>query len=154
MSLPEIFDKVEARAHEPITEIHIVGGCHPDLPFTYYLDMLRGIKARRPEVHLQAFTAVEVAHLAQKAGLSVPDTLAALKEAGLGSLPGGGAEVFSLPGAVQSSARKSCRPTAGSRWPRWPTASDLNTNATMLYGHMESVAERVDHLVRLQRGPG
>ena len=101
MSLPEIFAKVEARAHEPITEIHIVGGCHPDLPFTYYLDMLRGIKARRPEVHLQAFTAVEVAHLAQKADLSVPDTLAALKEAGLGSLPGGGAEVFSLPGAPE-----------------------------------------------------
>ena len=95
MSLPEIFDKVEARGHEPITEIHIVGGCHPDLPFTYYLDMLRGIKARRPEVHLQAFTAVEVAHLAQKADLSVADTLLALKEAGLGSLPGGGAEVFS-----------------------------------------------------------
>jgi aminodeoxyfutalosine synthase len=78
MSLPEIFIKVEERAHEPITEIHIVGGCHPDLPFSYYLDMLKGIKARRPEVHLQAFTAVEVAHLAQKAEMSVPIPCSAL----------------------------------------------------------------------------
>ena len=75
MTLEEIFAKVEARAHEPITEIHIVGGFHPDLPFSFYLDMLRGIKERRPEVHLQAFTAVEIAHLAELAGLSVADTL-------------------------------------------------------------------------------
>ena len=75
MSLEEIFAKIEARVHEPITEVHIVGGCHPDLPFSFYLEMLRGIKQLRPEVHLQAFTAVEVAHLADKAGLNVADTL-------------------------------------------------------------------------------
>jgi len=95
MTLEEIFAKIEARLHEPITEIHIVGGCHPDLPFSFYLEMLKGIKALRPEVHLQAFTAVEIAHLAELNGTSVPDTLKALRDAGLGSLPGGGAEVFS-----------------------------------------------------------
>jgi aminodeoxyfutalosine synthase len=149
MSLPEVFAKVEARAHEPITEIHIVGGCHPDLPFTYYLDMLRGIKARRPEVHLQAFTAVEVAHLAQKADLSVPDTLAALKEAGLGSLPGGGAEVFASR-VRQSLCPEKLSPEGWLEVARMAHGLDLNTNATMLYGHLESAAERVDHLVRLR----
>ena len=119
MSLAEVLGKVEERAHEPITEVHIVGGCHPDLPFSFYLEMLRGIKELRPEVHLQAFTAVEVAHLADKAGLSVPDTLLALKEAGLGSLPGGGAEVFS-PRSGSTSARKSSRPRAGWGWPKPP----------------------------------
>jgi aminodeoxyfutalosine synthase len=149
MSLAEIFDKVEARGHEPITEIHIVGGCHPDLPFHYYLDMLRGIKARRPEVHLQAFTAVEVAHLAQKAEMSVADTLVALKEAGLGSLPGGGAEVFS-PRVRQSLCPEKLSPEGWVEVAQTAHRLDLNTNATMLYGHMESVAERVDHLVRLR----
>jgi aminodeoxyfutalosine synthase len=149
MSLAEIFDKVEARGHEPITEIHIVGGCHPDLPFDYYLDMLRGIKARRPEVHLQAFTAVEVAHLAQKAEMSVADTLVALKEAGLGSLPGGGAEVFS-PRVRQSLCPEKLSPEGWVEVAQTAHRLDLNTNATMLYGHMESVAERVDHLVRLR----
>jgi aminodeoxyfutalosine synthase len=149
MSLPEVFVKVEERLHEPITEIHIVGGCHPDLPFAYYLDMLKGIKARRPEVHLQAFTAVEVAHLAGKAEMSVADTLLALKEAGLGSLPGGGAEVFSK--RVRSSLCPEKLAPEG--WIEVAQAAhrlDLNTNATMLYGHMESVEERVDHLVRLR----
>jgi aminodeoxyfutalosine synthase len=149
MTLPEIFAKVEERLHEPITEIHIVGGCHPDLPFAYYLDMLRGIKTRRPEVHLQAFTAVEVAHLAQKAEMSVADTLSALKEAGLGSLPGGGAEVFSK--RVRSSLCPEKLSPEG--WVEVAQAAHglgLNTNATMLYGHMESVEERVDHLVRLR----
>ena len=138
MSLPEVFAKVEARADEPITEIHIVGGCHPDLPFTYYLDMLRGIKARRPEVHLQAFTAVEVAHLAQKAEMSVPDTLAALKEAGLGSLPGGGAEVFS-PRVRSSLCPEKLSPEGWIEVAQMAHGLDLNTNATMLYGHLESL---------------
>jgi aminodeoxyfutalosine synthase len=149
MSLPEIFVKVEERLHEPITEIHIVGGCHPDLPFAYYLDMLKGIKARRPEVHLQAFTAVEVAHLAQKAEMSVADTLLALKEAGLGSLPGGGAEVFS-PRVRQTLCPEKLSPEGWVGVAQAAHRLDLNTNATMLYGHMESFAERVDHLVKLR----
>jgi aminodeoxyfutalosine synthase len=149
MSLSEIFARVEARAHEPITEIHIVGGCHPDLPFSFYLDMLRGIKARRPEVHLQAFTAVEVAHLADKAGLSVVDTLLALREAGLGSLPGGGAEVFS-PRIRQTLCPEKLSPAGWLEVAQAAHRLGLNTNATMLYGHLETVEERVDHLLQLR----
>ena len=149
MSLEEIFAKIEARVHEPITEIHIVGGCHPDLPFSFYLEMLRGIKARRPEVHLQAFTAVEVAHLAGKAGLSVADTLLALKEAGLGSLPGGGAEVFS-PRIRQHLCPEKLSPEGWLGVAQTAHKLGLNTNATMLYGHLETLEERVDHLVRLR----
>jgi len=149
MSLEEIFAKIEERAHEPITEVHIVGGCHPDLPFSFYLEMLRGIKRLRPEVHLQAFTAVEVAHLADKAGMSVADTLAALREAGLGSLPGGGAEVFS-PRIRRNLCPEKLSPEGWLGVAQTAHRLGLNTNATMLYGHMETPEERVDHLVRLR----
>jgi aminodeoxyfutalosine synthase len=149
MTLEEIFARIEARLHEPITEIHIVGGCHPDLPFDFYLDMLRGIKKLRPEVHLQAFTCVEVAHLADKAGLSVAEALTALKEAGLGSLPGGGAEVFS-PRVRQALCPEKLAPEGWLTVARTAHRLGLKSNATMLYGHMESMEERVDHLVRLR----
>jgi aminodeoxyfutalosine synthase len=148
-SLEEIFAKVDDRLHEPITEIHIVGGCHPDLPFSYYLEMLWGIKQLRPDVHLQAFTAVEIAHLAEKAGLTVTETLTALKEAGLGSLPGGGAEVFS-PRVRQSLCPDKLSPGGWLEVAQTAHRLGLNTNATMLYGHMETVEERVDHLLKLR----
>jgi aminodeoxyfutalosine synthase len=149
MSLEEIFARVEARLHEPITEVHIVGGCHPDLPFSFYLEMLRGIKRLRPEAHLQAFTAVEVAHLADKAGLAVADTLLALKEAGLGSLPGGGAEVFS-PRIRQNLCPEKLSPEGWLEVAQTAHRLGINSNATMLYGHLETLEERVDHLVRLR----
>jgi len=149
MSLPEIFEKVEARLNEPITEIHIVGGCHPDLPFSFYLDMLRGIKALRPEVHLQAFTAVEVAHLAELNQASVADTLQALRDAGLGSLPGGGAEVFSNR-VRQDLCPQKLSPGGWLSVAQTAHRLGLNTNATMLYGHMETLEERVDHLLKLR----
>jgi len=149
MSLAEVMDKVRARLSEPITEIHIVGGLHPDLPWLYYLDMLRGLKALRPEVHLQAFTAVEIAHLADIAGLSVADTLLALKEAGLGSLPGGGAEVFS-PRIRSSLCPKKLSPEGWLQVAQTAHRLGLKTNATMLYGHLETLEERVDHLLRLR----
>ncbi|MGW8195324.1 MAG: radical SAM protein, partial [Desulforhopalus sp.] len=95
MSVDEVKAKVKERLSEPITEIHMVGGIHPDLPFDYYIDLLRGIKEVKPNVHIQAFTCVEIAHLASIAQKSIEDTLGLLTEAGLGSLPGGGAEVFS-----------------------------------------------------------
>ncbi len=149
MSLPEIYARVEERGHEPITEIHIVGGCHPELPFSFYLEMLKGIKARRPEVHLQAFTAVEVAHLAKQAGFTVADTLLALKEAGLGSLPGGGAEVFS-PRIRQNLCPEKLSPEGWLEVAQTAHRLGLNTNATMLYGHLETPEERVEHLLRLR----
>jgi aminodeoxyfutalosine synthase len=149
MSLAEVFARVEARRREPITEIHIVGGCHPELPFDYYLDMLRGIKKIRPEVHLQAFTCVEIAHLADRAGMSVADTLAALKEAGLGSLPGGGAEVFS-PRVRQATCPEKLAPGGWLEVALTAHRLGLKSNATMLYGHIETVAERVDHMLGLR----
>jgi aminodeoxyfutalosine synthase len=149
LSLEEIFAKVEARLQEPITEIHIVGGCHPDLPLSFYVEMLRGIKKMRPHVHLQAFTAVEVAHLADQAGLSVAETLLALKEAGLGSLPGGGAEVFSTR-VRRALCPSKLSPEGWLEVARTAHRLGLNTNATMLYGHLETPEERVDHLLKLR----
>jgi aminodeoxyfutalosine synthase len=149
MTLDEILAKVQERLDEPISEIHIVGGLHPDLPFSYYLDMLRGIRDLRPEVHLQAFTAVEIAYLADLAGLSVADTLEALKDAGLGSLPGGGAEVFS-PRIRSSLCPKKLSPEGWLEVAKTAHRLGLKTNATMLYGHLETVEERVEHLVRLR----
>ncbi len=149
MPLEEIFRKIEARLAEPISEIHIVGGLHPDLPLAYYLDMLRGIKALRPGVHLQAFTAVEIAHLAEVAGINLADTLAALKEAGLGSLPGGGAEVFS-PRIRGDLCPKKLSPAGWLEVSQTAHRLGLRTNATMLYGHVETREERVDHLLRLR----
>ncbi|MDD2901716.1 MAG: aminofutalosine synthase MqnE [Syntrophales bacterium] len=150
MTLQEICAKVEARLHEPITEIHIVGGCHPTLPFSFYVEMLRSIKALRPEVHLQAFTAVEVAHLAEINGSSVADTLQTLRDAGLGSLPGGGAEVFSTR-VRQALCPQKLGPDGWLSVAQTAHRLGLNTNATMLYGHMESLEERVDHMLQLRK---
>ena len=122
MSLEEIFAKIEARRPEPITEIHIVGGCHPDLPFSFYLEMLQGIKRLRPAVHLQAFTAVEVAHLSDRAGLSVADPLLALKEAGLGSLPRRRRRGLQPPASGKIFVPKSSPRKGGWGWPKPPTA--------------------------------
>ncbi len=149
MTLDDILAKVRERLAEPISEIHIVGGLHPDLPFSYYLDMLAGIKSLRPAVHLQAFTAVEIAHLAGLAGMSIPDALLALKEAGLGSLPGGGAEVFS-PRIRTDLCPTKLSPEGWLEVCQTAHRVGLNTNATMLYGHLETLEERVDHLVRLR----
>jgi len=149
MSVAEVKQKVRDRLAEPITEIHMVGGIHPDLPFDYYLELLQGIKEVRPEVHIQAFTCVEIAHLAELCGKPVDDTLNLLKDAGLGSLPGGGAEVFS-PRIRQLTCEKKL---AGSDWLEIAKAAHrqgLNTNATMLYGHIETLEERLDHLTALR----
>ena len=95
MSIDEVRQKVQERLSEPITEIHMVGGIHPDLPYSYYTDLLKVIKEERPDVHIQAFTCVEIAHLAEISGLGIAGVLEDLKKVGLGSIPGGGAEVFS-----------------------------------------------------------
>src|SRR3954469_20034214 len=94
LSLEQAWAKLRARAHQPLTEIHVVNGLHPDLPFEYYLELLRGFKRIRPEVHLKCFTAVEIAFFADLYGMTDEQVLRDLMEAGLASLPGGGAEVF------------------------------------------------------------
>jgi aminodeoxyfutalosine synthase len=149
LSVDEVLDKARETLTGGITEIHIVGGEHPDLPFGYYLEMLRGLKELAPDVHIQAFTASEVAHLAHVSGLGVHGTLVALKAAGLGSLPGGGAEVFS--GRVRDLICE--RKISGQEWldvMREAHAVGLKSNATMLYGHVETPEELADHLLRLR----
>jgi len=149
MGLEEIFRVAREALAEPITEFHIVGGLHPELPFEFYEAMLRGLKALAPDVHLQAFTAVEIAHIAQMGGLSVREALERLVEAGLGSIPGGGAEVFS------PELRRELCPTKlpGEAWLGvMRTAHELGvrSNATMLYGHIETPEQIVEHLDRLR----
>jgi aminodeoxyfutalosine synthase len=149
MSVEQVKQKVRDRLDEPITEVHMVGGIHPDLPFEYYLELLRGIKEVRPEIHIQAFTCVEIAHLAGLADKSVADTLNLLKDAGLGSLPGGGAEVFS-PRIRELTCEKKL---SGNEWldiSKIAHRQGLNTNATMLYGHIETIDERLEHLQALR----
>jgi aminodeoxyfutalosine synthase len=147
LSLEQVFDKLRARADQPLTEVHIVNGLHPDLPFEYYLDLLRGLKRIRPEVHLKCFTAVEIAFFADLYGMTDEGVLRALIEAGLNSLPGGGAEVF-----AERVRRKICHDKADAdRYlsiHRTAHRLGLRTNVTMLYGHIETMEERVDHMLR------
>ncbi len=148
-SVDEVMEKVRERLSEPITEVHMVGGIHPDLPYTYYLDLLQGIKSVRPEVHIQAFTCVEIAHLADLAGLSIGDTLQELKDAGLGSIPGGGAEVFS-PRIRELTCEKKLSGEGWIQVAKTAHRQGLHSNATMLYGHIETLEERVEHLEMLR----
>jgi aminodeoxyfutalosine synthase len=148
-ALEEIWQRAEQGVREGATEFHMVGGLHPDLPFQYFLDMMRGLKQRFPQVHLKAFTMVEVGYFSRIAKLSIRDTLLALKEAGVDSLPGGGAEVFN------PRVRKIIcdHKVSGQQWlniARTAHQIGLRSNATMLYGHIETVEERVEHLLALR----
>jgi aminodeoxyfutalosine synthase len=149
MSVEDVRGKVRDRLDEPITEIHMVGGIHPDLPYSYYTDLLKVIKQERPDVHIQAFTCVEIAHLADISGLGVEGVLEDMREAGLGSIPGGGAEVFS-PRIRELTCEKKL---SGSGWldvAKTAHRLGFHTNATMLYGHIETVEERLEHLEMLR----
>ena len=137
------------RSPEGITELHVVGGCHPELPYDYYLELVSRLHAALPHVHLQAFTVVEIAHMAGLAGLSTEQVLRDLIEAGLGSLPGGGAEVFSPRVRAAVCPEK----LSGEEWCRVMGEAHslgLRSNATMLYGHIETPEEKADHLLRLR----
>lgn len=132
-----------------ISEVHIVSGLHPDWKFEYYLEMLSRIKKEFPAIGIKAFTAVEIDYFARKSGLTIEETLLKLKEAGLDIMPGGGAEIFN-----PEVRNKICpEKITGARWLEIiKTAHRLGikTNATMLYGHLESYEDRVDHLVKLR----
>jgi len=148
-SLEEIWERAGQGVAEGATEFHIVGGLHPDLPFSFYLDMIRGLKQRFPQVHLKAFTMVEVGFYARISKLSARDTLLAMKDAGVDSLPGGGAEIFN------PRVRKIIcdHKTSGRMWldiARTAHEIGLRSNATMLYGHIETAEERVEHLLLLR----
>jgi aminodeoxyfutalosine synthase len=148
-ALDEMYERAAEGVSEGATEFHIVGGLHPDLPFEYYLDLIRGLKQRFPQVHLKAFTMVEVGYYSRLSKLSIRDTLLAMKNAGVDSLPGGGAEIF------HPRVRKIIcdHKVSGQRWleiARTAHEVGLKSNATMLYGHIETPEERVDHLIQLR----
>ncbi len=149
MALEEAWATAASGYSEAVTEFHIVGGLHPDLPFEYFLDLVAGLKQRFPKVHIKAFTMVEVAYLARRAKLSIPETLRKMKEAGVDSMPGGGAEIFS-----DRIRHIICdHKIDGSEWIETARAAHnlgLRSNATMLYGHIENDEDRVDHLLRLR----
>ena len=147
MSLEQIFDKLRQRAHQPLTEVHVVNGLHPDLPFSYYVEMLRGLKRIRPGIHLKCFTAVEIAFFADLYGMSDARVLEALQEAGLDSLPGGGAEIFA-PRVRRKIAHDKCDADRYLSIHRLAHRMGMRSNVTMLYGHIETVEERVDHMLR------
>ena len=148
-ALEEIWQRAEQGVREGATEFHLVGGLHPDLPFEYFLDMMRGLKQRCPGVHLKAFTMVEVGYFARISKLSIRDTLLALQAAGVDSLPGGGAEIFSPRVRKVICDHK----VSGQQWLNIARAAHqigLRSNATMLYGHIETEEERVEHLLALR----
>jgi len=148
-ALDEIYQRAEQGVREGATEFHIVGGLHPDLPFEYFLELIGGLKQRHPQVHLKAFTMVEVHYFARIAKLSIEETLKKMKAAGVDSCPGGGAEIFH-----PRVRRIICdHKVSGQMWltlARKAHEAGLRSNATMLYGHVETEEERVDHLVKLR----
>jgi aminodeoxyfutalosine synthase len=148
-ALEEIYQRAEQGVREGATEFHIVGGLHPDLTFDHYLELVRGLKQRCPAVHIKAFTMVEVHYFARIAKLSIEEVLHKMKDAGVDSCPGGGAEIF------HPRVRKIIcdHKTSGQMWlstARKAHEAGLRSNATMLYGHVETEEERVDHLVKLR----
>ena len=151
MTHEQAFARLRARveADDPITEIHIVNGLHPGLPFDYYTELLAGLKRIQPSIHLKAFTAVEIFYFAKKFGLPVAEVLARLRAAGLDSIPGGGAEIFAA-----RVRKKICDDKCtGDEWldvHRTAHRLGLRSNCTMLYGTIETVEERVDHMLRLR----
>ena len=148
MSLEQVWDKLRQRADQPLTEVHVVNGLHPDLPFDYYTELLRGFKRIRPDIHLKCFTAVEIAFFADLYGKTDEQVLRELMAAGLDSLPGGGAEIF-----AERVRRKIAHDKCGTD--RYLTIHriahrlGMRTNVTMLYGHIEtSRGARRSHAAR------
>jgi aminodeoxyfutalosine synthase len=149
LTLDEIEHKVKSVAKYGLIEIHIVGGMHPSLPLSFYVEMLQRIKQINPQYCIQGLTAVEVDYLANIEKIEVRDVLIKLQQAGLDSMPGGGAEIFSHRVREQICPKK----ISGTRWLEiHETAHQLGikTNATMLYGHIETIEERVDHMLALR----
>lgn len=150
LSIEDIKDKILDHLSEPITELHIVGGCHPELSLSYFEDMLQNIKSLRPEAVLKCFTAVEIDHFARVNDIEIETVLQRLKTAGLDMLAGGGAEIFA------PEIRKQICPNKISA-EKWLTICEkahdmgIKTNCTMLFGHLESVEHRIEHLDALRR---
>jgi aminodeoxyfutalosine synthase len=149
LSIDQMVDIVKSYEGKPVTEVHIVGGVHPKMDMAYFIELIQKIKEIRPDLHVKAFTAVELDYMFRKAKLSVEDGMKKLHEAGLDSLPGGGAEIFHPDIREQICADK----VDGAGWLHiHETAHQLgmHSNATMLYGHIETFAHRVHHMQQLR----
>jgi aminodeoxyfutalosine synthase len=149
MALEEAWETAASGYSEAVTEFHIVGGLHPDLPLEYFLDLVKGLKERFPKVHIKAFTMVEVAYLARRAKLTIEQTLVKMRESGVDSMPGGGAEIF----AARVRSIICDHKIDGEEWlttARLAHKLGFKSNATMLYGHIENDEDRVDHLLKLR----
>jgi aminodeoxyfutalosine synthase len=149
MSHEEVYEHAARQGGSQVTEFHIVGGLHPDLSLDWYLEMMRGLKERFPEAHLKAFTAIEIGWFAQHEKLTIEEVLLRLRDAGLGSLPGGGAEIFHAEvreiicdGKLDADEWIEVHRTAH--------RLGIPSNCTMLYGHVERPEHKVDHLMRLR----
>ena len=149
MALEEAWETAGQGLTEAVTEFHIVGGLHPDLPFEYFLDLVAGLKQRYPQVHIKAFTMVEIAFLAKRGKVSIEEAIRRMVAAGVDSCPGGGAEIF-----ADRVRHIICdHKIDGSEWldtARMAHKAGLRSNATMLYGHIENDEDRVDHLLKLR----
>jgi aminodeoxyfutalosine synthase len=149
MKLEEAWSELETRLDDPPAEIHIVNGLHPDLPFSYYEDLLAGYKRIKPDIHLKCFTAVEIHFFARQFAMSYESVLGRLRAAGLDSLPGGGAEIFH-PDVRARIAHDKATAEEYLDVHRVAHGMGMRTNTTMLYGHIETFEHRVDHLLRLR----
>jgi aminodeoxyfutalosine synthase len=150
LTVDQMLDIVKSYDGKPVTEVHIVGGVHPKLTLTFFLELMLAIKAHRPDLHIKAFTPVELEYMFRKAKVSVEEGMKMAKEAGLDSLPGGGAEIFHPEIREQICADKA---TADQWLHIHKTAHELgmHSNATLLYGHIESFSHRIDHMERLRQ---
>jgi len=149
LTLEEIEQKIKARLKEPIKEIHIVGSVHPDLPFDYYVELIRRVKTLRPEAVIKAYTATEISHFADISGKTIEAVLKILKDAGLEVLPGGGAEIFAPRVRQEVCPRK----LTAEKWlaiAKTAHRLGIKSNCTMLYGHIETYEERLQHLIALR----
>ncbi len=149
MSILDVQNKLRAHLDIPIKEVHMVAGINPKLPYQYYLDLLRAVKQIRPGVHIKAFTCVEIAEIQRQANKPLPEVFAELRAAGLDSLPGGGIEILSDRVHMELFDRK----LDGDQWIEISKAAaeaGMTQYATMLYGHIETIPERVEHLVKMR----
>ncbi len=149
MSIADVQAKLRMHLDVPIKEVHMVAGINPKLPYQYYLDLLKAVKQVRPDVHIKAFTCVEIAEIQRQAQKPLPEVFAELREAGLDSLPGGGIEILSDRVHLALFDRK----LDGDQWMEISKAAaeaGLLQYATMLYGHIETIPERVEHLVKMR----
>lgn len=150
LSLDQMMAIIKKYDNKPVTEVHIVGGVHPKLNLPFFIELLKTIKEHRPELHIKAFTAVELDYMFRKAKVSVEEGMRQAQEAGLGSLPGGGAEIFHPEIRKQICDDK----VDAEGWLHIHKVAHqlgMNTNATMLYGHMEKYWHRIDHMERLRQ---